>query len=97
MSELLNQINQKLQKTAKSENCLILIQVGLQTLTHFPHHPQALLVVGPTASHKDGDLVLLQRALKVLDGPHDALSGTEMIFFKYHLFLKISELRLNSP
>lgn len=44
-------------------------------LTYFPHHPQALLVVGPAAPHEDRDLMLLQRTQVVFDGPDDALKG----------------------
>lgn len=62
------------------------LKFGPETLTHFPHHPQALLVVGPTASHEDGDLVLLQGALIVLNGPNDALRGTEKV--RNELFTK---------
>lgn len=65
------------QKQNKKKNMeeIWLSKFGRHTLTYFPHHPQALLVVGPATSHEDGDLVLLQGALVVLDGPDDALRG----------------------
>lgn len=43
------------------------------SLTNFPHHPQALLVVGSTTSNKDGDFMLLQRTLIVFNSSDNAL------------------------
>lgn len=54
-------------------NGIWLSNLGRLPLTHFSHHPQALLVVGPATSHKDGDLVFLQGALVVFDSPDNAL------------------------
>lgn len=53
-------------------------------LTYFPHHPESLLVVRTATSNKNGDLVFLQRALVIFNGPDNALRKDKQISFVMH-------------
>lgn len=58
--------------------------ISLVLLTYFPHHPESLLVVWTATSNKNGDLVFLQRALVIFNGPDNALRRDKQISFVMH-------------